>query len=82
MEKLENEKYNGWSNRDSWLVALWINNEESNYNFFKNEHNKKVFSKMNARDFRYYLRKYLKVTDKIIFKNVNVAEIKECINEL
>ena len=25
---------------------------------------------MNARDFRYYLRKYLKVTDKIIFKNV------------
>lgn len=23
------EKYNGWTNRETWLVALWINNEET-----------------------------------------------------
>jgi hypothetical protein len=22
------EKYNGWSNRETWLVKLWIDNEE------------------------------------------------------
>ena len=28
---MENEKYNGWTNRDTWLVSLWLNNDERNY---------------------------------------------------
>ena len=36
--------YNGWSNRETWLVNLWLNNEEDNYriilqakNYFKSD---------------------------------------------
>lgn len=28
----ENEKYNGWSNHETWLVNLWLTNDESSYN--------------------------------------------------
>jgi len=26
------QDYNGWTNRETWAVALWINNEEGLYN--------------------------------------------------
>ena len=29
------EKYNGWKNWDTWAVALWIDNDESNYRAIK-----------------------------------------------
>lgn len=28
----ENGKYNGWSNHETWLVNLWLTNDESSYN--------------------------------------------------
>jgi hypothetical protein len=27
-------KYNGWSNYETWVVALWLDNEEGSYNYW------------------------------------------------
>jgi hypothetical protein len=27
--------YNGWSNYETWLVALWLNHDEASYNALK-----------------------------------------------
>ncbi len=31
MSTVKNDNYNGWKNRQTWNVSLWINNEESLY---------------------------------------------------
>jgi hypothetical protein len=28
----ESTKYNGWSNYETWLAALWLNNDQASYN--------------------------------------------------
>ena len=28
---MENEKYNGWTNRETWATKLWIDNNEETY---------------------------------------------------
>lgn len=28
----ETAGYNGWSNYETWLVALWLNNDQASYN--------------------------------------------------
>jgi len=30
-EIIMNGRYNGWSNRETWLVNLWLNNDEDHY---------------------------------------------------
>ena len=34
-EMKEDNKYNGWSNYETWNVALWIGNDEGLYNLAK-----------------------------------------------
>jgi hypothetical protein len=28
----ESTEYNGWSSYETWLVALWLNNDQASYN--------------------------------------------------
>jgi hypothetical protein len=32
---MEKKEYNGWYNYETWLLALWIDNEESSYNYWR-----------------------------------------------
>lgn len=42
--KLAQETYNGWSNYETWNVALWIGNDEGLYNIAKEAGNYEAFA--------------------------------------
>jgi hypothetical protein len=76
---MENVKYNGWTNRDTWLVALWLNNEEKNYRRLLQDKNNLLGASVGVLEVAiksYYYR------DEINFNNVNWNEIKNMIAEL
>jgi hypothetical protein len=31
MDTVANATYQGWSNRETWLASLWLNNDEASY---------------------------------------------------
>jgi hypothetical protein len=34
---MESTEYNGWTNYETWLVALWIDNDEGTYTHWRHE---------------------------------------------
>lgn len=72
------ETYNGWSNRDTWLVALWLNNDYGNYQ--KWWPRRKSLAKLPKTQLVAFLRN-LHYGDKVVWKNVNITEIKRMLNE-
>ena len=32
---MSDKTYNGWTNYETWLVALWIDNDQGSYNFWR-----------------------------------------------
>lgn len=81
---MENEKYNGWTNRDTWLVMLWLNNDEKNYRRLLHIVNGVGVSKR-LRDLTdIELLEKLKTFnygDEINWNKVNLTELKEIILE-
>lgn len=39
---MTNKKYNGWTNYETWAVALWINNEEGSQRYWRMEANETI----------------------------------------
>lgn len=37
MQSKEAEKYNGWTNYETWAVTLWLGNEEASYRYWRAE---------------------------------------------
>ncbi len=75
---METDTYNGYKNRDTWLVALWLNNDKKNYNRF----NANIERLLNIDDKN--LLKELKTyfyNDNIDFKKVNVKEVRTMLSE-
>lgn len=44
---MDKQKYNGWHNVDTWLLNLWLSNDEATYKEFIK--NKSRYLKMNKR---------------------------------
>lgn len=78
------EKYNGWTNRDTWLVNLWLNNDEKNYKRLTNSI-KGIgcvkLAKCSDLSLINRLKQYY-YGDKINWNNVNVSEIREMLLEI
>lgn len=34
---MDTNEYNGWTNYETWLVALWLDNNESSYTHWRSE---------------------------------------------
>ena len=74
---LEFEDYNGWCNRDTWLVMLWLGNDYENYQnitrIVNNTHELKDLSDLELymilKDFNYG-------NDKIDFTRVDLDEVR------
>lgn len=74
------EKYNGWTNRDTWLVALWIDNDRTNYKTVGR--NKDNFLKYSDEAFRKTLSYLNYGSDEVDFSQVDLDEIREVIQEI
>lgn len=81
---MENEKYNGYSNYDTWLVMLWLNNEEQNYrklcNLVKGIGVSKKIKDLTETEM-YDTLKTFHYGDKVDWNLVNVLELQELIVE-
>lgn len=75
------ELYNGWTNRDTWLVMLWLNNDYENYcgikRIVENTNGLKNISDMQL----YGLLKDFHYGDKVNFNNINLDEIRTALKE-
>lgn len=75
----DEEEYNGWTNRSTWLVGLWVNND---YNEYHRMRDNRPFTALSARAFvsASPLRNSMWL-DGAIFDNVNWQEIADDFNE-
>ena len=48
---MEDDKYNGWTNYETWAVALWMDNEQGSYTYWR-EQAEQCFDDTNEEDQR------------------------------
>ena len=78
------EKYNGWTNRDTWLVKLWLDNDYNNYirvlHKIKGIGIDTKLEDLNCCQLTSWLKR-LHYGDKINWNLVNINEIKKSLSE-
>ena len=76
---LTNESYNGWSNYETWNVALWIGNDESLYDIAKEAGDYEAFA-----EFMIDLFGKGCTPDGVLYNDpeLNIIELNEMIQEL
>lgn len=76
---MKNEKYNGWHNRDTWLVVLWLENDEYNYKLMKKYY--KYMLKGKAKFLKQFIKYNFIIKDKLNWSKVSTKEIKKMLKE-
>ena len=76
---MKTNTYNGYKNRDTWLVALWLNNDEKNYTRFTA--NLERLLNIDDGKFLKELKTYFYFNDDPNFKNVNLKEIRKMLKD-
>lgn len=85
--EFEFEDYNGWTNRDTWLVGLWLDNDETNYrnaiNFVDGVGRSKKLDDYTDLELWEKLQdsRLFKYGDEINWDNVKISEIREKLEE-
>lgn len=73
---MEKKSYNGWKNRETWNVALWLNNDPSYYGLqkeFRDTHKKTRSSKADYQAFLDFAGlDGVKTPDGISFSNMKI----------
>jgi len=70
--------YNGWTNRDTWLVVLWLTNDEPLCNQVRLLMNNEEAGEAAQKLVLIHLLN-LVATDHIDYENVNWGEVLECL---
>ena len=75
--QVNKQKYNGYSNRDTWVVILWLLNDENNYNKLLKLDSGSVDNIKLETLKRHFVYKY----EQIQWGNVNLEEVRRVIKE-
>ena len=51
---ITNSTYNGWTNKATWLVKLWMDNDQSAYSYWREQVNKNTDSYQLADELEHY----------------------------
>lgn len=73
-------RYNGWSNRETWIVVLWLDNTESNYRWMVD--NKKRLLELSLADLKREVLDNCYIGDTFKRSLVNWQEVKNMMEEL
>lgn len=81
MATVKKPKFNGWANRDTWLVNVWIDNDKRNYLYVK-ANKTRLLALKKASLFATLKRNLRFGTDKINWASVNSTEVKRSIRDV
>lgn len=78
----EKQRYNGWANRPTWNVFLWLNNDPGLYNRYRSRINTHgEFTPKSARSFCFWLWPHGRTPDGDALNRANWIEITAALNE-